>query len=433
MRESMPVSWNQRHRLGQTLEDAEGGVFNPHHSTLALALTGPMDLDAMNRAWHALQRRHPVLLSGFDLDAMVWHIGLAEPADLRRMATTGAEDADVAAIRAACEVPFDLERGPVSRLLVMERADQETYFALVTEHLVSDGWSLNVLIRDLSALYAAERDGTAFELPPVRMSFPDFVRQQNGMMDSPEGKQALERLAARLKGVGAIPAMPISGFTGRSPVRYEQKDGLSRRLPADLCRSLGAVARPLRMTALNLMHAALHRSLFSLSGSETVATTLSTANRELPALHQTTGWLASKTVLTSEPGSRPDTADYLHHFRQRIVTTLDDSHVPWPALIDRMEPDAVGRQSRVPYVTFNARPLGMRKTVGTVEMPGVRTRSLPIAPGWHDASIATFWDEDEDGVTATINFKTDWYARTDVEALWDGIATLLRAWATQRH
>jgi hypothetical protein len=396
MRESMPVSWNQRHRLGQTLEDAEGGVFNPHHAVLPMAFTGPLDLAAMNRAWHALQRRHPVLLSGFDLNTMMWHIGLADPVDLQQLATAGTEDADVAALRSVCAVPFDLERGPMARLLVMGRPDEETYFAFVAEHLVSDGWSLNVLMRDLSALYAAERDGSGLELPPVQMTFPDFVRRH-------------------------------------SPVRYEAKDGFSRRLPLDVCQSLGTVARPLRMTALNLMHAALHRSLFTLSGSESVATTLSTANRELPELHQTTGWLASKAVLTSEPGSRPDAEDFLRHFRRRMLATLDDGHVPWPALIDRMDPDAVGRQSRVPYVTFNARPLGMRKTVGTVGMPGVRTRPLPISVGWHDASIATFWDEDEDGVTATVNFKTDWYARGDVEALWDGVDTLLRTWATQRR
>ncbi|MEV5237902.1 condensation domain-containing protein [Streptomyces cinnamoneus] len=431
MPESMSVSWNQRHRLGQTLEDAAAGVFNPHHCTLPMELTGPVDLDAMNRAWHALQRRHPVLLSGFDLGAMVWHIGLAEPADLQRTATAGSEDADLAALRSACAAPFDLERGPMARLLVTERADGLIHLALVAEHLVSDGWSLNVLMRDLSALYAAERGGTVHELPPVQTSYPDFVRQQNRMTASPEGQRALDRLAEALAGAGAIPAMPISGFTGRSPVRYEKKEGFSRRLPLELCRSLGTVARPLRMTALNLMHAALHRSLYTLSGSGTVATTLSTANRELPALHQTVGWLASKAVLTSEPGGLPGTADYLRHFRRRMLITLDSGDVPWPALIDRMDPAAVGRQSRVPYVTFNARPLGMRTTVGTVGMPGVQSRPLPVAVGWHDASIATFWDEDENGVTATINFKTDWYARTDVEALWHGIETSLHAWAAE--
>ncbi|MFD5467858.1 condensation domain-containing protein [Kitasatospora sp. NPDC127059] len=429
MRESMPVSWNQRHRLGQTLEDAGRGVFNPHHATLPLAFTGPLDLSALNRAWHALQRRHPVLLSGFDLDALVWHIGLADPVDIERLPTAGSADADLAALRAACAAPFDLERGPMARLLVVRRPDQETHLALVIEHLVSDGWSLNVLMRDLSALYAVERDGSGLELPPVLLSHPDFVRRQNRLTDSPEGRQALDRLAAGLSGVGAIPAMPISGFSGASAVRYEEKDGFSRRLPIDVCRRLDTVARPLRMTALNLMHAALHRALFDLSGSASVATTLSTANRELPELHQTTGWLASKAVLISEPGSRPDPADYLRHFRRRMLDTLDHAHLPWPALIHRMDPDAVGRQSRVPYVTFNARPLGMRRTVGTVGMPGVEARPLPIAVGWHDASIATFWVEDEDGVTATVNFKTDWYARADVEALWDGVDTLLRTWS----
>ena len=177
----------------------------------------------------------------------------------------------------------------------------------------------------------------------AQMTFPDFVRRQNRMMDSPEGKQALERLAARLSGVGAIPVMPISGFSGHSPVRYEAKDGFSRRLPLDVCQSLGTVARPLRMTALNLMHAALHHSLFTLSGSESVATTLSTANRELPELHQTTGWLASKAVLTSEPGSRPDADDFLAERRTGGRGALGRQHPPAPWRSQHGEPANAGQ------------------------------------------------------------------------------------------
>ncbi|KJK58933.1 condensation domain-containing protein [Saccharothrix sp. ST-888] len=431
MRESLQASWNHRHRLGQTREDAERGVFNPHHSTLPLKLHGPLDLDALNRAWHAMQRRHPVLLSGFDTDAALWHVGSAEPQDVVRLAAGASEEDDLAAVHAAVIEPFDLDHGPVSRLVVLPRSPEETYFAMVTEHLVSDGWSLNVLIRDLAALYGRESGARVPELPAIELPFQEFVRRQNLAVESAAGQAALTRVAARLEGIGAIPAMPIDGFTGASNIRYEQYGEFTRRLPQQLCRDLGAAARPLRMTGLNLMHAALHQALFRLSGRPTVATTLSTANRELPGLNHTAGWFASKTVLASEPGRFPEALDYLHHFRERVLLTLDDSDLPWPALIDRMDPEAVGRQAKVPYVTFNARPIGMRRTVGEIAIPGVRTAPLRVSVGWHDAAIATFWDEDEDGITVSVMFKTDWYAAADVLALWNTVDTLLHRWAAE--
>ncbi|MFB7664973.1 condensation domain-containing protein [Kitasatospora sp. NPDC056138] len=431
MRETLQASWNHRHRLGQTREDAERGVFNPHHSTLPLKLHGPLDLDALNRAWHAMQQRHPVLLSGFDTDAALWHVGSAEPQDIVRLAAGASEDDDLAAVRAAVIEPFDLESGPVSRLVVLPRSPEETYFAMVTEHLVSDGWSLNVLIRDLAALYGRESGARVPDLPAIELPFQEYVRRQNLAVESAAGQAALTRVAARLEGIGAIPAMPIDGFTGASDIRYEEYGEFTRRLPQQLCRDLTAAARPLRMTGLNLMHAALHQALFQLSDRPTVATTLSTANRELPGLHHTAGWFASKTVLASEPGRFPVARDYLHHFRERVLTTLDDSDLPWPALIDRMDPESVGRQAKVPYVTFNARPIGMRRTVGEIAIPGVRTSPLRVSVGWHDAAIATFWDEDEDGITVSVMFKTDWYSAADVLALWNTVDTLLHRWAAE--
>ncbi|AKJ10255.1 hypothetical protein ABB07_09575 [Streptomyces incarnatus] len=431
MRESLKASWNHRHRLGQTREDAERGVFNPHHSNLPLTLHGPLDLDALDRAWHAMQRRHPVLLSAFDTDAGLWHVGAAEPQDVLRLPSGADAEADLAAVRGAVEEPFDLEHGPVARLVVLPRSAQETYFALVTEHLVSDGWSLNVLIRDLAALYGQEIGAPVPPLPPIQISFQEFVRRQNAEVASEGGRSALARLAARLDGIGAIPAMPVKGFSRATGIRYERNGEFVRRLPRQLCRDLAAAGRPLHLTGLNLMHAALHQALFRLSDRPAVATTLSTANRELPGLTHTAGWFASKTVLASEPGRYPAAPEYLRHFRERVLVTLDDSHLPWPALIDLMDPQAVGRQATVPYVTFNARPIAMRRSVGEIEIPGVRTSPLKVSVGWHDASIATFWDEDEDGVTVAVMHKTDWYAAADVLALWDTVETQLHQWAEE--
>ncbi|MEU0397273.1 condensation domain-containing protein [Streptomyces sp. NPDC006208] len=431
MRETLKASWNHRHRLGQTREDAERGVFNPHHSNLPLTLHGALDLEALNRAWHALQIRHPVLLSGFDTDAALWHVGAAHPGDMLRLPAGATEEDDLAAVRAAVAEPFDLVDGPVARLVVLPRSSQETYFALVTEHLVSDGWSLNVLIRDLAALYGQETGAPVPELPPIELTFQEFVRRQNTTAASADGRSALSRLAERLDGIGAIPAMPINGFTGATGIRYERNAEFTRRLPKQLCHDLAAAARPLRLTGLNLMHAALHQALFKLSDRPAVATTLSTANRELPGLTHTAGWFASKTVLASEPGRFSTAPEYLRHFRERVLVTLDDSHLPWPALIDLMDSQALGRQSTVPYVTFNARPIAMRRSVGEIDFPGVATSPLKVSVGWHDASIATFWDEDEDGITVAVMHKTDWYTTADVLALWDTVELQLHRWAEE--
>jgi condensation domain-containing protein len=425
----MTGSWNHRHRMGQTADDARHGVFNPHHGTVALRLRGRLDLDALNRAWLEVQQRHDALSSAFSADGATWYRRAAQPAAVQVLTSQGDDDEDLARLAAACAAPFDLGHGPLARLVVIPRGPEDTYFALITEHLVSDAWSLNVLLRDLGICYRVAVGAPAPELPRLSTSFAAFVSRQNDYVASPAGKTALDRYARRVGAVGAIPAVRLHGFTPCTDVRYERITWFRRSLDADLCARLAAAGRPMRLTALNLMHAALHRALHERSGAEVVATTLSTANRELPALHDLVGWFASKAVMTTSPGEHPTTKAYLSHFREQLLATLDDGDMPWPALIDHLDPASVGRQATVPYVTFNARPATMVSMVGEVEFPGLDAGPLPITVGWHDAAVATFWDENADGVSVAVNYKTDWYDAASVTALWDATEACLRAWA----
>ena len=429
MSDKLPGSWNHRHRMGQTADDATVGVFNPHHCTVALHLRGSLDIDALNAAWRSLQVRHPVLRSGFSDDGTIWYNGRADPEDLRVIAGDGG-DGDLDTLTAACAEPFDLAEGPVARMLLLDRGPDEAYFALVAEHMVADGWSLNVLLRDLGRLYRARRDGMPPQLPELTTTFSDFVAAQNAYVDSPAGRAALDRMARRVAAVGPNPVMPIEGFRPCDRPRYERLQRFPRRIDASLRARLEAVARPRRLSALNLMHAALHQTLHERSGADVVSTTLSTANRVTPGSENTVGWFASKTIVVSRPGEHATSDAFLKHFRSQMLAALDDSDLPWPALIASMDPPSLGRQSRVPYVTFNAQPLVMSTRVGVAAgLPGVTASQLPVAVGWHDASIATFWNEDADGVTAYLYFKTDWYDEPSVVALWDALETRLRAWA----
>ncbi|MGW6741570.1 condensation domain-containing protein [Streptomyces sp. NPDC055025] len=424
------ASWNQRHRLRQTINDAAVGVFNPHHCPLAFQVEGPLDLAVLDRAWGLLQRRHPGLLTTFGADNDTWCLETsAEPAPLIVRSVPGAPggagtaEAAVAAstartaIVAAASQPFDPYLGPLARMVAVEIAPRRFEVCLVADHLVSDGWSGDVLLRDLRALYRQEALGEPCALPEIAMSFPDFVVRQNTYLESPPGLAARRHIAAALEDVGVLPRVEIQGFSGVSPIRHDHIERFTGQLDADLYDSLLPAARSTRLTRLNLVLAALHASLEELSGQSTVGTSMTTANRSNAKTRDTVGWFASKVILPSRPERLADVEGYLGRFFTQLIDAIEASKVPWSTQIHDLASDGFGYQGQVPYVSFNARSARMRTVTPTDLFTGAHTRRISLRVGWQDAAIATYWDEHE-GVHMSADYKTDWYSGADVAELW---------------
>lgn len=257
--------WNHRHRLRQSAAEAARGVFNPHHSVRAFRITGPLDLTALDRAWRGLQRRHPVLLTSFgphhgrDGGDGLWRLTGAEPAGLTRLSAPGGEAGP--ALRRAAAEPFDVANGPLARLITVrveggegERSGEpaaptpESLVALVVEHLVTDGWSAGVLLRDLRALYAAEVGAPDGPLPVVEQDFAEFTARQHAYLDSPAGQRLRGLLAGRPAGGSPVPdtpsrASPAASRSGTSATAGSTAPS-TRPTTTGCCRSPGPPAPP---------------------------------------------------------------------------------------------------------------------------------------------------------------------------------------------
>lgn len=450
---TVPAAWNHRHRLLQSAAEARRGVFNPHHSVRAFKVTGPLDLAALDRAWAALQRRHPVLLSSFgpghDRGAEQWRTGGAEPVGLVRLAaptqstatentehtensentltegtvtenthntlTEGTSSEDI--LEKAAAAPFDIADGPLARLLVV--TGRQPLVALVVEHLVTDGWSGTVLLRDLRSLYAAEVGAPYTELPVIQQDFVEFTARQNAYLESEAGL----RLRRRLAGGEPVPDTPLKGFTGRTPVRHERIRRLDRTWEAADYDRLLPVARATRTTRLNLVLSAVHSALADLSGRRTVATTMTVANRAHPSVRHSVGWFASKVVVASEPYAGADPTARLEALRAAVATGLEASRVPWPTQIHDHRPELFGTQATTPFLSFNAQPERMREEGDFGDLfAGARAEPVTVRLGWQDAALATQWQErGPGGLRMAVDYKTDWYTETDVAALWDAV------------
>jgi hypothetical protein len=155
------------------------GTSTAYHIPLALRLHGRLDVPAWQQSLDAIFARHEALRSTFvarhgqpyvELLAPDHGLALVEH-DLRGV--PDAEQQVDALCREEAQAPFDLAAGPLVRARLIRLQDEE-YVALLTKHhIVSDGWSMGILVQELSAMYSAFSQGTAPALPPLAIHYPD--------------------------------------------------------------------------------------------------------------------------------------------------------------------------------------------------------------------------------------------------------------------
>src|SRR5437588_1607236 len=156
------------------------GASAAHNIPLSIRLDGPLDVDALGRAFDALVARHESLRTSFiTVDgeptqtiaaAVAWSLPLRDPA---------AGDDAGAGGRALAAQPFDLRQAPLLRAELLRTAEQQHLLHLVIHHLIADGWSLNVLAAELTAFYNAFRRGEPSPLPPLAIHCRDHAAWQN--------------------------------------------------------------------------------------------------------------------------------------------------------------------------------------------------------------------------------------------------------------
>lgn len=420
---SGPLSYNQLHRLFQDQHEAlQGQPPNPHFTTAAFVVRGPVDVNAFRKAVRTLPRLYPLLDTILDVDGGCWH----QPAEPRtvpvhvREACTPDQAARV--LGALLVAPMPSRHDPLIRAAIV-LSPQQAHLGVVVDHVVSDGWSLNVVLDELALAYR----GLVADAPQPSSRSPagdyrEFARREREALDAAQPPAALQYWLRELGTSGPVPRTELPGFSGLTAIDYSAVGRVGGAIEDDLWAAVRTTATRLRLSAMNVVLAALHQAIRDLTGQHEVATTLSTANRTDVAVERSAGWFASKIVIRTSVGGNVQPDEQLRHVKRRVAGALDHGEVPWPKLIHALDPRAFGRQTVVPYIGFNARSSAFTALFPRFALEGCDVQTLPLDFGWHDASIGVSAEEGERRCRLQLTYKTDWYPAATVELL---LATLL--------
>ncbi|QES47604.1 non-ribosomal peptide synthetase [Streptomyces venezuelae] len=306
----------------------------------AWRFAGPLDVAALGAAVGDLVARHEQLRVVFpDRDGLPAQRVLppdgAGGLDLRSLPAdivAGGPAAISAAVRAVAVRPFDLSAEPAFRATLLKVADEDHVLVLAMHHIVSDGWSLDILLRDLRELYRARSEGDAPRLAPQPIDYTDYAVWQRGTDETAD----LDYWRSTLAGLSPL---DLPTDHPRPAVRSSVGALHSVELPAELTAALAEAGERADTTPYMTVMAAFQAALAFHSGQDDIAIGTVVANRDRPETEQLVGFFVNTLVVRTDLAGDPTPAELLARTRESVLGALSHQGLPFERIVDELSPE----------------------------------------------------------------------------------------------
>ncbi|UGQ48160.1 non-ribosomal peptide synthetase [Massilia endophytica] len=404
-----------------------GAASDAYHIPSGLRLKGALDEEALRRALDRICQRHEVLRTTF-AQAEGGPVQLVAPAEGYRFALLRGEAAGAAdleeAMRLEAAAAFDLERGPLIRGRLLRLAQDEHVLLLTMHHIVSDGWSMGLLIRELSAQYAACLAGRPDPLPPLPVQYADFAAWQRRCLQG----EALQRQAAywetTLAGAPALLELPLDR---PRPAEQSFSGGFAEfSLDAATTRALKELGARHGATLFMTLLAGWAVLLSRLSNQQDIVIGTPVAGRSHSEVEGLIGFFVNMLALRLDLSGDPDIAGLLAQVRERALAAQQHQDIPFEQVVEIARPARSMAHSPLFQVLF----AWQNTPAGEAELPGLAL--LPLAPAQHEVAkfdLTLTLQEDGGAIVGGIEFSTALFDRATIERHLGHLRVLLTAMA----
>ncbi|HEX8685388.1 MAG TPA: condensation domain-containing protein, partial [Pyrinomonadaceae bacterium] len=372
----LPLSYSQR-RLW--FIDRIDGRSTQYNLPAALRLAGRLDAAALRRAFDALVERHEVLRTTF-VEADGEPVQLIHPprpvpveeVDLSALPPADRE-AEVGRLAAAEALKdFDLSRDLMLRAALLHLGDEEHVLLFTQHHIASDGWSLGILVREFSALYAAFTLGRESPLAPLPVQYADYAAWQRDWLRGESLDAQLSYWQRQLAGAPAVHSLPLRGE--RPAVQGYEGATHWQRLDAGLMRGLEALCRREGVTLFMLLESAFALLVGRYSHERDVVVGTPMAGRAAREVEGLVGFFINNLVLRSRLTPGETFREYLAGQKRVILDAYAHQHVPFETLVEGLNPERGFGHDPVFQLVFS---LDENEGGGGLALPGLE--ATPVA------------------------------------------------------
>ncbi|MGW2332137.1 amino acid adenylation domain-containing protein [Streptomyces sp. NPDC001700] len=418
----VPFSFAQR-QADMFFED----ILRAGHWTIPLAVrvSGELDLAHLRRTMEILVARHEALRITIVGKAGEYAQAVQESAPVR-VEITEVSDATEAAVLAGFEAarPFDLTGDALGRLSVLRLGERDHVLVLALHHLVTDGWSRGVLIRDLSEVYSALVHGTEAELPDLPVQYTDFSLWEQQWLRGPLLADLLDHWNRHYDGM--LPA-ELPTDRPRQDVADYDSDVLHWRLPLDVVKAARRLGESAHATPYMTLLAAMKLVIAARSASPDVLVGMPMAGRGRDEVENMVGLVSKLLAVRTDLSGDPT----FHELLVKVRDGMSDAHahqdLPFVSAIDKWAAGARLFQDppvKVVFQIVNTPPQSLRLAEAKAE-PFVMSHP-PVRINL-DMEIDLYEDTSDGSLSGTVLYSTSLFDSTTVESFCDDVVAVVVA------
>ncbi len=418
-----PLSFSQRRLWFLDQLEPNTAVYN---MPLAWTLRGALDTDALAYALSQVVGRHDVLRTRFvhDEGTPTQEVDAPAPIELPVVdvegATTEARRTNARALLSErADEPFDLAAGPLLRPALLRLDTDEHVLFLLVHHIVFDGWSADVLLREVAELYAARVGGREATLPALPVQYADFARWQQDFLASAELERQLE--VHRVSLGTSLPVLDLPTDRPRPAVQSYRGANASRVLSRELVDALGALARAENATLYMVLLAGYQALLTRWSRQTDLAIGTIVANRGRSEVEGLIGFFANTLVLRTDANDDPSFRTLVARAKDTSLSAFENQDVPFEKLVEELQPERNLAYTPLFQTIFMTEDgSGKRARMGDIEL---ELFELDTQVARTDLMLTAH--QVDGGVDAWVEYSTDLFERGTIERLLASYETLL--------
>ncbi|MBV9788317.1 MAG: amino acid adenylation domain-containing protein, partial [Chloroflexi bacterium] len=395
---------------------------------VAVQLSGALDVAALTASLDEIVRRHEslrttiVVVDGQPMQAVSQPRSIGLPlvslADLPPKEQTEQLERK---ITEEIQQPFDLEQGPLIRATLFQIAPDEHVLLVLLHHIICDGWSLGVLVRELAACYAAALHQQQAALPPLPIQYADYAVWQQQWMGSAEAEQQLAYWREQLADAPPLLELPSDGPRPAVPSRRGTHHAF--RLPATLTQALHDLSRREGVTLFQTLLAAFQVLLLRYTGQSDLLVGTPTAGRRRAELEGLIGCFVNTLALRGDLSGNPSFRELLQRARTVTLQAYAHQYLPFDRVVAEVQPERTLQAAPLVQVFF----VLQNAPLPPLELAGLTMRRLPLDPGTVQYDLTLNLEAIDGELWGRIEYSTDLFTAATIGRMAGHLQTLLTA------
>jgi hypothetical protein len=393
-----PLSFAQQRLWFLQQLEPESYLYNIH---LPLKIEGELRVAALEQSIHEIVRRHEALRTTFRQTGREPKQVINPPFSVELLPVEISGERGVADwIRKESRFIFDLSSGPLFRARLLRLNAREHVLLLTMHHIVSDGWSMSILLRELWAFYAADNKETA-PVPDLPIQYPDFAVWQQQKLQESSLAPHITYWKQQLAGIPAVLALPMD--RPRPANRSFRGAGISFLVPAELTDKLRELSQHEGATLFMTLLAAFNVLLYRYTHQEDIAVGTPIAHRNHAEVEQLIGFFVNTLVMRTQCSGELTFRELLRKIKETSLSAYAHQDVPFEKLVEELHPERSLSHSPLFQVMFDLQNAPMQP----MHLESLRLTPLPFEPGTSKFDLTLTLNETANGLDGALEYSID--------------------------